>query len=262
MLACERQAIIIEQLREKRVVKIADLANRFGVATLTVRRDLDVLQDQKIVRRIHGGAVLTVEPEELSANLILSADEGPDNEAYRRKQAIAKAAAAMVKEGETIMMGTGTTVYEVSKYLRRFSNLTIITSNLSIINELADTGNTIYVIGGMLDPNEYYINCQGEYSMYRRFCADKCFISCDGVTGKHGITADYPPNTRSGYVSMQQSDQTIVVCGSQKIGRHGKSITCALNEVDILVTDDGVAEEYCDEIRKEGVHVIVVPVDE
>lgn len=262
MLACERQAIIIEQLREKRVVKIADLANRFGVATLTVRRDLDVLQDQKIVRRIYGGAVLVVEPEELSPNTFLAAEDGPENVAYRSKQAIAKAAAALVQEGETLMMGTGTTIYEVAKHLRRFSNLTIITGNLSIINELSDTGNTIYILGGVLEPNEYYINCQGDYSMHRRFWADKCFISCDGVTAKHGITADYPPNTRSGHVAMEQADQTIVVCGSQKIGQHGKSMTCALNEVDILVTDDAVAEEYCDEIRKEGVRVIVVPVDE
>ena len=134
MLALERRSIIIEQLREKRVVKIAELANQFGVAPLTVRRDLDVLQDQKIVRRIFGGAVLAVEPEELNPNAFLFADEGPDNEAYRRKQAIAKAAAELVQEGETLMLGTGTTVYEVSKYLRRFSNLTIITGNLSIIN--------------------------------------------------------------------------------------------------------------------------------
>ena len=261
MLAYERQAAILEQLREKRVVKIADLANRFGVAPLTVRRDLDVLQDQKIVRRIFGGAVLAVEPEELNPNTVLFADESPDNEAYRRKQAIAKAAASLVKEGETIMMGTGTTVYEVSKYLRRFSNLTIITGNLSIINELVDTGNTIYVIGGVLEPNEYYINSQGDYSMHRRFCADKCFISCDGVTAKFGVTADYPPNTRSGHVSMEQSNQTIVVCGSQKIGRNGKSITCPIDEIDILVTDDSVSEEYCEELCKAGVKVIVAPTD-
>lgn len=262
MLACERQDFIIKQLREHRVVKIAELAARLSVSTLTIRRDLDVLQDQKIVRRIYGGAVLTVEPEELSSNMIPAFENMEDSEQYKRKQAIAKAAADLVKEGETLMLGTGTTIYEVSKHLRRFSNLTIITGNLSIINELSDTGNTIYILGGVLEPNEYYINCQGDYSMHRRFWADKCFISCDGVTAKHGITADYPPNTRSGHVSMEQADQTIVVCGSQKIGQHGKSMTCALNEVDILVTDDAVAEEYCDEICKEGVRVIVVPVEE
>ena len=163
MLALERQSIIIEQLREKRVVKIAELAKQFGVATLTVRRDLDVLQDQKIVRRIYGGAVLAVDPEELSPNAFLLAEEGPENVVYRRKQAIAKAAAELVQEGETLMMGTGTTIYEMSKYLRRFSNLTIITSNLSIINELFDTGNTIFVvvIGGSEDGfGSYSVNEQ------------------------------------------------------------------------------------------------------
>ena len=262
MLAYQRQTIIMEKLREHRVVKIAELAAEFGVSTLTVRRDLDVLQDQNIVRRIYGGAILTVDPEELGNKGVLLQQDLQDNRLHRNKLAIAKAAASLVKEGETLMLGTGTTIYEVAKNLRRFSNLTIITGNLSIINELSDTSNTIYILGGVLEPNEYYINCQGDYSMHRRFWADKCFISCDGVTARHGVTADYPPNTRSGHIAMEQSDQTIVVCGSQKIGQHGKSITCALNEVDVLVTDDAVPEEYCEEIRKEGVHVIVVPVEE
>ena len=77
----------------------------------------------------------------------------------------------------------------------------------------------------------------------------------------YGVTADYPPNTRSGHVSMEQSNQTIVVCGSQKIGRNGKSITCPIDEIDILVTDDSVSEEYCEELCKAGVKVIVAPTD-
>lgn len=262
MLACERQAIIIDHLREHRVVKIADIAKQFGVSTLTARRDLDVLQDQKIVRRIYGGAILTVEPEELSGSIMPVLQDEQSNQQQRTKQAIAKAAAALVKEGDTLMMGTGTTIYEVARNLRGFSNLTIITGSLSIINELSDTSNTIYIIGGVLEPNEYYINCQGDYSMQRGFCANKCFISCDGVTVKHGVTAYYPPSTRSGHVSMEQSNQTIVVCGSEKIGRDGASITCRLDEVDILVTDEGLPADQREGIRKAGVELILVPVAE
>lgn len=260
MLAHERQAHIINHLREHRVIKITDIVTRFNVSNLTARRDLDVLQEQKIVRRVYGGAILSAEPAALSRPDILLPSGDQEQAKNLEKKAIGKLAASLVREGDTLFLGSGNTVLEVARNLRHFSSLTIITCSLAVINELATTSNTIYVLGGRLDNSEHSIDVSDP--QLQSFCVDKAFISCDGVTTTHGVTASYPPNTRTGHLMVKNARQAILVSNSRKFGNNALSITCNLSELSTIVTDDGLSQEYQECITQQGVSLLLAPMND
>lgn len=257
MLAQERHAVILEMLRERSIIKISDIAKRFGVSNLTARRDLDALQDQNLIRRVYGGAVLLDAVGE-------SVDVGAT---FRRRaaqaevRAIGKAAAAMVQEGDILFLGTGTTVLEVARQIRHLSNLTVITGSLAVINELADTGNTLYVLGGKLDKEEHSFGGSNASQMLQTFCADKAFVGCGGVSMTHGVT-DY--STRVADIDrlmVQQASRAIMVCASHKFGNTALSVVCPLSDLDMIITDDGISPRHCEALRRQGVELRTVPVD-
>lgn len=259
MLAHERQTHILNHLREHRVIKIADIVVRFGVSSLTARRDLDVLQEQRLVRRVYGGAILAVEPASLESSDSSHFPAGNLSQAKNlERKAIGKLAASLVREGDILFLGSGTTVLEVARNLRNFSNLTVITSSLAIINELATTSNTIYILGGRLDNSEHSIDVSDP--SLQSFCADKAFISCDGITTTHGVTASYPPNTRTGHWMVKNAKQAILVSSSNKFGNNALSVTCDLAEISTIVTDEGLSPEYRDLLVQQGAHLLLAPI--
>ena len=146
MLAQERHALILDILREKKIIRISDIATQFGISNLTARRDLDALQAQQLIRRVHGGAVLL---EQENGRGPGQAPVRPRGRNAQREEirAIGKLAASLIRDGDVVFLGTGTTVLEVARHMRRLSNLTVMTNSLAVINELADSGNTIYVLG-------------------------------------------------------------------------------------------------------------------
>lgn len=260
MLAHERQAHIIDHLREHRVIKITDIVNRFGVSNLTARRDLDVLQEQKIVRRVYGGAILSADPATLGPPDILLPSGDQEQAKDVEKKAIGKLAASLVREGDILFLGSGNTVLEVARSLRNLSNLTIITASLSVINELSTTNNTIYVLGGRLDYSEHSVEIND--ARLESFCADKAIISCDGVTLSHGVTASHPPNVRAGQLMVQNAKETILVANSRKFGNNALSITCKLSELSTIVTDEGLSREYREGLAQQGVALMLVPLQD
>lgn len=258
MLAHERQAHIIDHLREHRVIKITDIVSRFGVSNLTARRDLDVLQEQKIVRRVYGGAILSADPATLGRPDVLLPSGNQAQAKNIEKKAIGKLAATLVREGDILFLGSGNTVLEVARNLRNFSSLTIITCSLAVINELSTTSNTIYVLGGRLDNSEHSIDVSD--ARLQSFCADKAFISCDGVTLTHGVTASYPPNTVVGHSMVKNAKQAILVSNSRKFGNNALSVTCELSELNTIVTDEGLSQEFRDELAQQGVTLMMAPI--
>lgn len=257
MLAQERHAIILEMLQQRNIIKISDIANRFGISNLTARRDLDALQDQNLIRRVYGGAVL-----------VEQAAEGSEGAAaFRRRadrteiRAIGKAAAAMVQPGDILFLGTGTTVLEVARHIRHLNDLTILTNSLAVINELADTGNVLYVLGGKLDKEEHSFSGAYASQMLQTFCADKAFVGCGGISKAQGIT-DYSPQVAEiDRLMVQKSSCAVLVCASHKFETNTLSVVCPLSELDMIITDEGLPVRQRDSLRRQGVELRVVPAE-
>ena len=253
MLAHERQAIILDLLQKNRVIKISDISSRFGVSTLTARRDLDVLQNQNLVRRVYGGAILLSDSSSTPASSPAYLPDHRGRNLRTEKEAIGKLAASMVREGDILFLGSGTTILEVARNIRHMSNLTIISGSLAVINELASTNNSIHILGGLLDSSEHSVTGSLANSMLESFCADKVFISCDGFSLARGVTAYHPPGAEAGQIMMRNSAQSILVCGSHKFGINALSVVCPLSSLDMIITDDGLSIEDRDSIRNLGV---------
>lgn len=258
MLAQERQQIILDMLQANRSIKISDIVDQFGISTLTARRDLDVLEARKLVHRVYGGAILeepttaATQMNPLSPNLVQ-----PERERSNRKKAIAKTAAAIVKEYDTVFLGNGVLIAEIAHCLRHFSHLTIITSSLTVINEMAATNNKIIVLGGTLGPGEPSIHGSSALDMLRNFCADKAFISCMGVSPEFGVTSDFIPTVEVGRLMVEQSAHPMLVCSSSRYGLHKPHVVCPVSRLEAIVIDDGLSAEQQKALEMAGTKVLV-----
>ena len=237
MLAEERQAAIMEMLRENHSVKITEIAQRFGVANLTARRDLDLLQNQNLVRRVYGGAILTAAGRDpLIPAEVASASR-------QELRSIGKQAASLLQDGDIVFLGNGHTVLEVARHLHKLHNLTVITDSLAVVNELCDSGHRIYTAGGMLDYNDHAMYGANAVQSLASFWANKAIIGCSSISPAHGV-ADYSTVAADNDRQMlRNATQSIVVCSSYKFRSNGLSVICPLRDVDIVITDDGIRPE-------------------
>lgn len=257
MLAQERQSKILEMVRQQDIVHISDITSRFGVSNMTARRDLDALQKNNLLRRVHGGAV-AVDSE---AAVQRPAGSAVEQEAVRADlQAIGKLAASMAAEGDIIFLGPGTTVLAMAHHMRNKSGITILTNSFPVVNELANTDNIIYFLGGILNGDEYSVTGTFANSMLESFCANKAFIGCGGISLQHGITDFSAPTADVNRLMVKNAAQSILLCSSDKLRSNAFSIVCPLSEVDVMISDDSLPAQDAQAIRDFGVDLHIVDV--
>ncbi len=254
MLARERHEIIMETLKTTHIIKITDIVKRFDVSNETARRDLEALQNQKLVKRIYGGAVLAAPPS-------------PENQyvfwpiiSQREKSAIGRACAAMINDGDTILLDTGTTMLEVARNLKHF-NITVLTNSLPIINELASSNATVYVLGGQLNSDELCMCGNLTSDALMNFYVDKAFIGAGGVTFDGGVTDYNSMFTDYRRCIMEHSSKVILGADSNKFGTNAFARGCKLEQLDVIVSDIHLSKEYIDGIRERKIELIIVDPD-
>ena len=255
--AHQRRLKIARQVQDSGSVRVAELMRSFHVTDTSIRRDLEILESQGRLRRIHGGAVAsahTLAPQSFQAK----AREHPIE-----KTRIGAAAAARVRPGESILFDSGTTVLEVALHLPKNLNgstpLTVVTNSLPVITELQNwTSININLLGGILLPEFQATVGPQTIANLRRIQVDKAFIGCDGLTLSHGLTTPHMLIAEVGRVMAEVARQVIVVADASKLGRVGFTPIIPLSGVHKLLTDSAAPPQLLDEIRAAGVEVIVV----
>ena len=257
MLAKERQNKILEILYEKKIIKISEIVHLFNVSNETARRDLESVQDLGIARRVYGGAVLSEDYRWKSEALpgIQNGKWGKQNGRAER-DAIGKKAAEFVQEGDSICLGVGTTVYEISKHLTQMKNLTVITNSIAVLTELADTDVTLYILGGRVDVNERMLQGSITENALQTFYVDKAFIGAGGVTIDGGITDYEPQEAPFKRKICEHANKVYLVVNSEKFGTNAFSFSCPLPQVDVIITDPMLPKSYADRIREMGIELI------
>lgn len=256
MLAHERQEMIVDMLRKKKLVKNTELAQLFKTSNLTIRRDLDALVDKGLVRRVYGGAVLQKEETPVQPQRP-AADTGGELR-HSRRTAIAKAAVSMVQEGDRVHLGYGTTVAEIARLLRQFRQLSIVTGSLTAALQLINTNHDVYVLGGQLHHDER--NLSGNYAtnMAKDFHTNLAILPCGGLSVEYGVMSDFLPAAELGRVAVENADKAVLVCSSKNIGRTTFHTVCPVSAVDVIITDDGITAEQKEALESCGVKVLVV----
>jgi DeoR/GlpR family transcriptional regulator of sugar metabolism len=251
-LKIERQAQIRRLAKEKRQVTVTELSLVFGVSEATIRRDLEELDGQGL-QRTHGGAVW-VEQAMKEPPIMQRITEQAEN-----KRRIGLAAASLVKDGQTIFLGSGTTPLEIARQLPRDLHLTVISNSLAVVNELADCPNIeLVVIGGLFRHTELSMIGHPAEMVVREFRADKVFLGMRAIDIRQGFTNDYMPEILTDRAILAIGSEVIVVSDHTKFGRVSSVFVAPVTAAHIIITDSGISSEIADEIRARGTRLIVV----
>jgi DeoR/GlpR family transcriptional regulator of sugar metabolism len=252
MLSEERRNKILEIINHDKTIKIEDITSRFNISIATARRDLDILQEQLYVKRIYGGAAL-VTP---SGTEPLFFTREMENKA--EKLAIAEAAAKMVVEGDTIYLDIGTTTLEVARNLKKIDNITVITSSLTIMSELANSNVTVYSLGGKIRPHELSLSGSIALNSLEQIYVQKAFIGAAGVTFNEGISDFNYEETQVRLKAIKRAKEAILVVDSAKFGNHAFAITCPLEYFQTIITDINLPKSFVDGIQDRKIKLITV----
>jgi DeoR family transcriptional regulator of aga operon len=253
MLNEERRRAILETVNRDGRALVKDLARRFGTSQVTIRSDLEALHGQGLIHRTHGGAL----PLQIGALIDPSLRE---KEKLHRaeKQRIGEAAAGMVKEGESVVLDSGTTTTAVARALRRLRNLTVITNAVNIAAELAGSPVEVILIGGTLRKQSFSLVGPLAEETLRRLSADYLFLGVDGFDVKFGMTTPNLLEAKVNRIMMEISRRTVVVCDSSKFGRRSLSLIAPTSAFHYVITDNHVSKADLRSMKEAGLEVTAV----
>lgn len=247
----ERQNQIFQFVLRTRRISIVEVCENFSVSQATARRDLETLASKSKVQRVHGGAILlTQAPPEQP---ILQRQD----EQAREKLRIGQAAAALVHDGETVFLGSGTTVLETARALRGRRSLTVITNSLPVVNALAGAeGITVICLGGMLRDSELSFIGHITEQTLAEVRADKVFIGTRAISLEHGLTHEYLPETMTDRAILKAGQEIIVVADHTKFGRAAAVLLAPLDSIHTIVTNGQTPQDFVDAVREKGIRLI------
>jgi len=238
---------ILKILASDRKATVLELAGALGVSPATIRQDLSVLEEEGLLRRVHGGAELT-EMDDLSHRMAFN---------YEEKLRIARRAAREVGEGDTIFVESGSINALFVKELASIKGLTIITTNAFIARAIDQSkGCTVVLIGGV-----YQRESESLVGNLARFCIERLnfgrvFLGMDGFTFETGFTGRDMMRAEIAEAVVAKGREVIVLSDSSKFGHVGISRYCGIEDVELVITDDQISEEYRSGLQKLGKLVI------
>ncbi len=250
MLKTARQTQIRRLVEENGQVSVTELNALFEVSEATVRRDLEELAALGWIRRTHGGAIRVQRArKELPVMQRLSSHED-------EKQRIGRLAAAQIREGETVFLGSGSTVQAMAGHLLDIPELTVITNSLSVTNQLANGEHVeLIVIGGMLRPSELSMVGHIAEQAIREFRADRVFMGMRGIDPRHGFTSDYLPEAMTDRAILEIAPHNVIVADHSKFGRVSTVFLAPVTAAHDIITDEETPAEIVSELRDLGLSV-------
>ena len=252
MLAEERRTRLLDLVRVRRFASLPELAEALQVSESTIRRDAEYLEEAGSARRIHGGVLYA------GASPKIPHFEDVNTARWDQKKAIAAQAQHLIEDGDTILLDGGSTTYELARLLAGRS-LHVVTNCLPVANLFAaDAGSDLVLIGGNICPRTGVV--RGPYAdrMLATLRVRKTILSVAAIH-QEGFFNNNLLLTETERAMMRAADEVIVVADSSKFGHQSLTHLCPLDEVDYLVTDDGITETWRNTIQAAGVRLSVAP---
>jgi len=252
MRQAERLSAILEELSSDGTVGVTELVATLGVSAATVRRDLELLEQQKLLARTHGGAVAQGVLYELPLRYKSARHQD-------EKRRIASAAARLVGDGAAIGLTGGTTTTEVARAVIERERLTVVTNALNIASELAIRPNLKLVVTGGYARAESYelVGPLAEQSL-AGLNLDVVFLGTDGISVAAGLTTHHEVEAHTDLALIERARRVVVVADSSKIGAVAFAQICAVDRVHELITDETADRSLVAGLREAGVEVTTV----
>jgi DeoR family transcriptional regulator of aga operon len=254
LLVEERRRRICDLLREHGRVTVEELSRRFSTSAVTVRVDLDALESAGALMRTRGGALARRENDDLPILIKQTLH-------HAEKIRIARAAAALIGNGETIILDSGTTTAEIARQIRALNlkALNVITNALNIAMLLADVpGIQLIMPGGLLRRNSNSLSGHIAEGAIGNLRADRLFLGVDGLDPQIGLMTPHLAEAQLNAKMIGISQQVVAVTDSSKLMRRNVSVIATLDQLHMLITDSGARPEVVAELRRLGVDVRLV----
>jgi DeoR family transcriptional regulator of aga operon len=249
----ERRRAILDLLSRQGRVLVPDLSRHFATSQVTIRKDLDVLHAHGMLHRTHGGALPSRD----------GALEDPTlrekEKLHRQKKLrIAESAASMVREGQVIILDSGSTTTAIARALRSFQNLTIITNAVNIAAELAGTAIEVILTGGTLRKNSFSLVGPIAEETLRHLSADLLFLGVDGFDVHYGLSTPNLLEAEVNRAMVEVAKHTVAVCDSTKFGRRSLSIIIPISALREVITDREVPKSDLSVLKQARIEVTLV----
>lgn len=249
LIGAERRRAICRLAENHGAVNTTELARLLGVGISTIRRDLDALDEDGRLVRVHGGAVVK--------------DSSQPRIPYRQsrsqhtaeKAGIAQAALAYLPEDGTVFIGGGTTTYMFATKIPEGRNIVVATNALDVAAHIASRGIAVVdLIGGTVRPDSLQTNC--EETMESLFW-DVAFMGLAAIDIRRGITTDNRSTAHQETMILKHGNKFVALCDSSKVGRFAYAQVAPVDAIDVLITDSSVDHDFVNQLRDKGVEVVV-----
>ncbi len=244
----ERQSKILEMLATGERVSVNTLSGELSVSSVTIRQDLGYLEQEGLLKRVHGGAILGAS-DDITSRLGVN---------YEKKILVARKAASMVKDGETIIIEAGSVNALFAKELLKRSSLTVLTTNVFIAREMRKGKHIqVIVIGGVYQHQSESLVGQLTKTFIDQINFGKAFIGIDGFSEEAGFTCKDMMRAEVAAKVIERSKESYVLTDSSKFGRSELQTICPTAEIDCVITDDGIPEDSARLLSASGVKVVI-----
>ena len=251
MFQAERQERILEYINTNKKVRTKELSRIFNTSMVTIRADLNDLDEKGMIIKAHGGAMAISDRLNLE---IPSQSKSRHN--LDAKRAIARQAADLVKENDVVILDAGSTTLEIAKLIKNKA-ITVITNDLKIGVTLAPSGSvTLIMTGGTVEPMVYTLCGMETVEFLRGIKANKMFLGCDAVDPRKGVSNRTLLEVGVKKAMIQASEQVIAVADGSKHGKQVFAHVCDASDLDVLVTDR-IPRKEKEALEKLGVEVVV-----
>lgn len=254
LLIDERRRRICDLLRAQGRVTVEELSKRFDTSVVTIRHDLTALESAGALTRSRGGALLRQENDDLPIVI-------KETLHHAEKMRIAEAAAGLIRDGETIVIDSGTTTAEIARQIRKLGlkSINVITNALNIAMLLAEVpGVRLIMLGGVLRPESNSLSGYMAEAAIANLHADRVFLGADGVDPEIGLMTPHLAEAQLNAKMIQISRQVIAVADSSKLLRRNVSVIARVEQLHMLITDSNAKPDVVNELRARGVEVKLV----
>ena len=248
----DRHQLILQKLKEDGLVKIQELSDLMEVSGVTIRKDLKLLEDKNLLFRTRGGGSITnpyTIERPINEKELIKAEE---------KQKIAKAALDLIGQNDSIIIGSGTTVFQLAHFLHPNKQLTVITPAVKVTMELCNRPNVeVLQLGGLIRQNSSSVAGAYAENILENISCGILFLGVDGIDLDFGFSITNLTETSLNQKMIDSAQVIAVLADSSKFGRRGLGRVCSLEQVQYIITDNGVQPNTVEQLEERGIKVII-----
>lgn len=252
MLNEERRLRIQGIVTQNKRILVKEISKEFDISEVTIRKDLEVLEKRGILSRVHGGAILN----QSSVHDIALTEK--EHIYPKEKQLIGEKAAQLIKEGDIVLLDSGSTTTQIARNIRFKKDIKVVTNAVNIASELAGSEVEVILTGGFLREKSFSLVGPIAEDTLQHINADKLFLGVDGIHFEFGLTTPNLMEARVNQLMIKKSIEVILVSDSSKFGKRSMSFIADIGSVQQVITDKGIQGDDLRKLEELSVEVFLV----